>query len=119
MSLFALGRPAAVGGKCRPIMLLSGALPLYASTVKLPRRTDYLISAHAYAETPPVLRHLPLPNTCPLPRKQLSPKLLPRLCYRIYGGQMPTMVIFRGHASGEGANAQHTLRINAVMILLV
>jgi len=57
--------------------------------------------------------------TRPLPRKQLSPKLLPRLCYRMYGGQMPTMVIFRGHASGEGANAQHTLRINAVMILLV
>jgi len=53
VSHFELGRPMAVGGKCRPIGLLSGAVLLYAATVKLPRRTTYLISAHAsYAETP-------------------------------------------------------------------
>jgi len=35
----------AVGSKCRPIRLLSGAVPLYAATIKLLLRTDYLISA--------------------------------------------------------------------------
>jgi len=42
VSRFALGRPVAVGGKCRPIRLLSGAVTLYASTVNLPWRTAYL-----------------------------------------------------------------------------
>jgi len=52
ISHLVLGWPVAVGGECRPIGLLSGAVLLYAPTVKLPRRTAYLISAHAsYAET--------------------------------------------------------------------
>jgi len=42
----------AVRGKCRPIRLLSWAAALYAPTIKLPRRTAYLSSEHAYAETP-------------------------------------------------------------------
>ena len=32
---------------------------------------------------------------------------------------MSAMVIFGGHVSGEGANAQHALRIDAVTILSV
>jgi len=46
VSRFALGRPVTVGGKCRPVpvRLLSGAVPLYAPTVELPRKTAYLIS---------------------------------------------------------------------------
>jgi len=32
---------------------------------------------------------------------------------------MSAMVIFGGHVSGERANAQHALPINAVAILLV
>jgi len=55
VSRFVLGRPVAVGGKCRPISLLSGAVPLYAPTVNLPCRTAYRISAHVYAETPPAI----------------------------------------------------------------
>jgi len=56
VSHLVLGWPVAVGGECRPIGLLSGAVLLYAATVKLPRRTAYLISAHAsYAETPRVI----------------------------------------------------------------
>jgi len=31
---------------------------------------------------------------------------------------MSAMVIFGGHVSGEGANAEHALLINAVRILL-
>jgi len=79
---FALGRPVAVGGKCRPVRLLSGAVPLYAPTVKLPRRTVYmyLISAHTYAETPPVTLTFVPPRHLPLSRKQLSRTLLPGLC---------------------------------------
>jgi len=53
VSRFALGRPVAVGDKCRP--LRGQAVPLYASTVKLLRRTAYLISAHVHAETPAVM----------------------------------------------------------------
>jgi len=55
VSHFALGQPVAVGGKCRPIRLLSGAVPLYVPTVNLPWRTAYLLSTHAYAETPCVI----------------------------------------------------------------
>jgi len=56
VSHLVLGWPVAVGGECRPIGLLSAAVLLYAATVKLPRRTAYLISAHAsYAETPRVI----------------------------------------------------------------
>ena len=47
VSGFALGRPVAVGGKCRPIRLLSGAVPLCAPAVKL------IISAHVCANTYP------------------------------------------------------------------
>jgi len=52
------------------------------------------------------------PNTCPLPRKVIAntPALFG------YGGQMSAMVIFGGHVSSEGANAQHALRIHAVTI---
>ena len=53
VSRFALGRPVAVGDKCRPIR--GQAVPLYASTVELLRRTAYLISAHVFAETPRVI----------------------------------------------------------------
>ena len=62
-------RPVAVGGKRRPIRLLSGAVPLYVPTVKLPRTTAYL------------RRHVP-PDTCPLTRKQLLRTLLTGLRYR-------------------------------------
>ena len=54
-SHFLLGRPVAVGGKCKPIRLLSGAVRLHAPTVQLPQRTAYLI---LYAETPAVTWHL-------------------------------------------------------------
>ena len=38
-SRFPVGRAVAVGGKCRLIRLLSGAVPLCAPTVKLPQKT--------------------------------------------------------------------------------
>ena len=66
VSPFALGRPVAVDGKCRPVRLLSGAVPLYAPTVKLPRRTVYmyLISAHTYGDS----------DICPSPTPAPSPE---------------------------------------------
>ena len=77
----------AVGGQCRPIRLLSGAEPLYAPTVKMPRRTAYL-SPHTHLPT----HHLPLPET-------LIPDTTP---WFVYGGQMGAIVIFGGHVSGKG-----------------
>ena len=61
----------AVRSKCRPIRLLSGAVPLCAPTVKLPWRSAYLVSIHAYGETPRVIWHLPPSRHLPLTRKQL------------------------------------------------
>jgi len=60
--------PVAVGSKCRPIRFLSVPVPLYAPTVKLPRRTAYHISAHAYAKIPRVFWHLS-PRHLPPPTK--------------------------------------------------
>jgi len=115
VSRFALSQPMGVGGKCRPIRLLSGAVPLYAPPLSC--HWWQLTSAHAYAETPPMIRHLP-PTPAPSPEK-LSQMLLPSLgCHR-YGGQMSAMVTLGGHVSVEGANTQRVLCINAIMILLV
>jgi len=58
---FVLGRPVAVGGKCRPIRQ-------YPS---MPQRTAYLISTHMYAKTPLEIWHVS-PQHLPRPRKQLS-----------------------------------------------
>jgi len=60
--------PVAVGSKCRPIRFLSVTVPLYAPTVKLPRRTAYRISAHTYAKIPRVFWHLS-PRHLPPPPK--------------------------------------------------
>ena len=101
----------AVGSKCRPIRLLSGAVPLYAPTVKLPRQTR-VCPDHLWSD-------ILSPQHLLRPRKQLWQTLLSGLCYRRYGGQMSAMVIFGGHVSEKGANAQQALRINAVTILIV
>jgi len=112
ISRFALGRLVAVGGKCRPIRLLSGAVALYAPTVKPPSRTGYLISAHAYAKTPRVIRLLPLPPT-PAPSPENSYRgHYSLVCVRVgTAGRCPRWW-FLGEVSEEGANAQHALRIN-------
>ena len=69
VSRFALGWPVAVGGKCRPIWLLSWVIPPYA---KLLRKTAYLSSHRRMPR-----RHLWFyVYTCPLPRKQLLRTLL-------------------------------------------
>jgi len=80
-----------VGGQCRPIRLLSGAEPLYAPIVKMPRRTAYL-SPHTHLPTHP----LPLPET-------LIADTTPLFVLQVrYGGQMGAIVIFGGHVSGKG-----------------
>jgi len=65
--------------------LLSSAVS-NPSTVKLPRRTTYLIIAHSsYAETPRVIWHLP-PDTCPLPQWQSSRISSPLVCVKVVLG---------------------------------
>ena len=39
------------------------------------------------------------------------PRRVARLSWPRYGGQMSSMVIFGGHVSGEGTDAQHALRL--------
>jgi len=100
-----LARAGAWPGRCYPIGLSfhsSRSCPLLQ-----------LISAHTYARD--TTCDLTFPQHQRPPRKKLSPTLLPV----IYDGQMSAMVILGGHVSEEGANAQHALRINAVMILSV
>ena len=92
VSRFALGRAVAVGGKCRPIRLLSGAVSLYASTVNLPWRTAYL-HTRICRDTICDLTFV-CPPTCPLPWKQLWQTLLPGLHQGRYGGQMSAVVMF-------------------------
>ena len=117
VSCFALGWPVAVGSKCRRVRLLSRPAPFYAPTVKLPQRTAYLISAHAYAKTPPGIWHFSPPKHLPHPPKTSYHRHNSLVC--VYGRQISETVIFGGHVYGEGANAQHALHINAVTILLV
>ena len=119
VSRFVLGQPVAVGSNCRSIRLLSGAVPLYAATIKLPHRTAYLCTC--------VCRD----STCDLTFVSLTPAPSTENSYRGHyslvcvrvgnrcGGQMSVMVIFGGHVSGKVSNAQHVLCINAVAILLV
>jgi len=88
------------------------AVPLYAPTVKLPWRTAYL-RARVCPSTTCDLTFVP-PTPAPSPENSHRTHYS-LVCVRVdvLGGD------FRGHASGEGANAQHALRINAVTILLV
>jgi len=86
----------AVTGKCRPIRLLSGAVPPYAPTGQL------ILSLHMRMRRHHVWSDICPLDTCPLPQKQLSWTLCPRLCQGRYGRQMSAMVIFGGHVSGRG-----------------
>jgi len=77
-----------LGAQCRPIRLLSGALPLYAPIINLPQRTGYL---HM------LCRDCLWSDICP-------PPLIPAPPFRVRVGMVDRCVQwwFLGDVSGEG-----------------
>ena len=120
VSRFALDRSVAMGRrpKCRPIRLLSGWIPLYAPTVKLPRRTAY---PHTRVCRDTTCDRTFVPPTPAPPPKTVIADTTPWfvLSFR-YGGQMSAMVTFGGTCVwGAGKCPARVTYLNVVTISLV